>query len=88
MKDNWTWIIRTLVLRYIGVFVVLLILFLGMTVSGSIISRAIKRIEARKKLVESYERKNLLFNVKLRPDLFSLLSFEFNFDIIISRLII
>ena len=48
MKDNWTWIIGTLVLRYIGVFVVLLILFLGMTLSGSIISRAVKKVEAKK----------------------------------------
>jgi hypothetical protein len=48
MKDNWTWIIGTLVLRYIGVFVVLLILFLGMTVSGSIISRVVNKVEAKK----------------------------------------
>ncbi|MDY6881216.1 MAG: hypothetical protein V2J25_09900 [Desulfatiglans sp.] len=39
MKDNWTWIIGTLVLRYIGVFAVLIVLFLGMALSGSIISR-------------------------------------------------
>jgi hypothetical protein len=48
MKDNWTWIIGTLVLRYIGVFAVLLLLFLGMAVSGSIISRSVKKMEARK----------------------------------------
>ena len=46
-RDNWTWIIGTLILRYVGVFVVLLVLFLGMSVSGSIISRAIKRMEAK-----------------------------------------
>ena len=45
VKDNWTWIIGTLVLRFIGVFVVLLILFLGMSLSGKIISRSIKRSE-------------------------------------------
>ena len=45
VKDNWTWIIGTLVLRYIGVFVVLLILFLGMSLSGNIISRSIKKGE-------------------------------------------
>jgi hypothetical protein len=39
VKDNWTWILGTLVLRYIGVFVVLLVLFLGMSLSGSIITR-------------------------------------------------
>jgi hypothetical protein len=47
MKDNWTWIIGTLVLRYIGVFVVLLVLLVGMTISGAIISRSVKKMEAR-----------------------------------------
>ncbi|MBW1829121.1 MAG: hypothetical protein JRI74_06845 [Deltaproteobacteria bacterium] len=46
MKDNWTWIIGTLILRYIGVFVVLLILLIGMTISGAIISRSVKKREA------------------------------------------
>jgi hypothetical protein len=46
-KDNWTWIIGTLVLRYVGVFVVLLVLFLGMSLSGNIISRTIKRMEVK-----------------------------------------
>ena len=48
VKDNWTWIIGTLVLRYIGVFAVLLVLFLGMSASGKIISSSIKKAEARK----------------------------------------
>ena len=48
VKDNWTWIIGTLVLRYIGVFMVLMILFIGMSVSGKIISRSVQRIEAKK----------------------------------------
>ena len=48
MKDRWTWIIGTLVLRYIGVFVVLLFLLIGMTVSGAIISRSVKKREAKK----------------------------------------
>ena len=48
VKDNWTWIIGTLVLRYIGVFMVLMILFIGMSVSGKIISRSIQRMEAKK----------------------------------------
>jgi hypothetical protein len=39
VKDNWTWIIGTLVLRFLGVFVVLLCLFLGLSASGSVISR-------------------------------------------------
>ncbi|MCP4682644.1 MAG: hypothetical protein GY864_09950 [Desulfobacterales bacterium] len=48
IKDNWTWIIGTLVLRYIGVFAVLLILFLGMAVSGKIISSTVNKAEAKK----------------------------------------
>ena len=48
VKDNWTWIIGTLVLRYIGVFMVLMILFIGMSVSGKIISRSVQRMEAKK----------------------------------------
>lgn len=47
-KDSWTWIIGTLILRYIGVFVVLLFLLLGMILSGAIISRSVKRREAKK----------------------------------------
>jgi hypothetical protein len=53
IKDNWTWIIGTLVLRYIGVFVVLMILLLGMSLSGKIISSTVKRMEARKQTGES-----------------------------------
>jgi hypothetical protein len=48
MKDNWTWILGTLLLRYIGVFVVLLFLLLGMSASGAIISRSVARLEAKK----------------------------------------
>ncbi len=48
VKDNWTWIIGTLIIRYIGVFVVLVVLFLGMTVSGGIISRSIKKLSEEK----------------------------------------
>ena len=43
MKDNWTWIISTLVIRFIGVFAVLLILYLGMLFSGAILSRVFKK---------------------------------------------
>lgn len=46
MKDNWTWIIGTLILRYIGVFVVLIVLLIGMSISGAIISRSVKKREA------------------------------------------
>jgi hypothetical protein len=48
MKDNWTWIIGTLILRYIGVFAVLLVLYLGMSVSGRIISRSIESMKGKK----------------------------------------
>ncbi|MDY6971235.1 MAG: hypothetical protein SV775_02790 [Thermodesulfobacteriota bacterium] len=45
VKDNWTWIIGTLILRYIGVFVVLIVLFIGMSISGGIISRSVKKTD-------------------------------------------
>jgi len=48
VKDNWTWIIGTLLLRYIGVFVVLMVLFLGMSASGKIIFSYMKKIEEKK----------------------------------------
>ena len=48
VKDNWTWIIGTLILRYIGVFVVLMILFAGMSISGKIISRTIGKAQTDK----------------------------------------
>lgn len=48
-KDNWTWIIGTLLLRYIGVFVVLVLLLLGISISGAIISRSVKKMEAKEK---------------------------------------
>ena len=48
VKDNWTWIIGTLILRFIGVFVVLLVLFAGMSIAGAAISRSIKKMETKK----------------------------------------
>ncbi|MFC1493756.1 hypothetical protein ACFL6W_00595 [Thermodesulfobacteriota bacterium] len=47
-KDNWTWIIGTLILRYVAVFVVLLVLYAGMKISGQIISSIVKKAEAKK----------------------------------------
>ncbi len=47
VKDSWTWIIGTLILRYIGVFMVLLILFLAMNFSGKIISSLVKKFETK-----------------------------------------
>ena len=43
-KDSWSWIIGTLLLRFIGVFVVLIVLFLGMNISGKIISGIVKKM--------------------------------------------
>jgi len=48
MKDSWTWIIGTLILRFFGVFIVLLVLLVGMSISGAIISRSVKKMEAKK----------------------------------------
>ncbi len=39
LKDNWTWIVGTLVIRFIGVFCVLGVLFIALSISGAIISR-------------------------------------------------
>jgi hypothetical protein len=39
VKDNWTWIIGTLVLRFIAVFVVLMALYVAMAISGAVLSR-------------------------------------------------
>jgi hypothetical protein len=42
VKDNWTWIMATLFIRFIGVFVVLLILWIFLNISGIIVQRLIK----------------------------------------------
>ena len=42
-KDSWTWILGTLALRFIGVFVVLMILYLGMNLEMSLIARWVRR---------------------------------------------
>lgn len=39
VKDNWTWILGTLLLRFIAVFVVLLALYLAMSISGAVLAR-------------------------------------------------
>lgn len=46
-KDSWTWIMGTLAIRFVGVFVVLLIVYLGMGASTWIITRSIKAVEAK-----------------------------------------
>jgi hypothetical protein len=47
IKDNWTWIIGTLILRFFGVFIVLLFLLIGMSISGAIISRSVEKVEGK-----------------------------------------
>jgi len=48
VKDNWTWIIGTLTIRFTGVFVVLLVLYLAMNIATGIIARYVGRLEAGK----------------------------------------
>lgn len=48
VKDNWTWILGTLILRFVGVFMVLMVLYLGMSVSGGIISRSVAKMGSSK----------------------------------------
>ncbi len=42
LKFNWTWIFGTLTLRFFGVFVVLIVLYIAMSISGAIIPRVIR----------------------------------------------
>jgi hypothetical protein len=46
VKDNWTWIMATLVIRFIGVFVVLLVLWLGLNIAGFFMQRFVKEEKA------------------------------------------
>jgi len=46
-RDSWSWIIGTLVLRFVGVFVVLCVLYLGMSISGNLISRSLAKAKAK-----------------------------------------
>lgn len=48
VKDSWTWILGTLILRYVGVFMVLMVLYIGMSVSGAIISRSLRKLDPQK----------------------------------------
>lgn len=42
-KDSWTWITGTLIIRFIGVFIVLIILMISLYISGSIMSSVDKK---------------------------------------------
>lgn len=48
IADNWIWIFGTLLLRFIGVFMVLSVLYLALACSGAIFSR-LGRSQAEKK---------------------------------------
>jgi hypothetical protein len=41
IRDNWTWIVGTLVIRFVGVFGVLIVLYAAMAISTTIISRTV-----------------------------------------------
>lgn len=47
VKDNWTWIVGTLLIRFIAVFVVLTFLFVAMTLSGKLIPLLVERSEKK-----------------------------------------
>lgn len=47
-KDSWTWIIGTLAIRFVGVFVVLIILMIALYISGSLISLSKAKTEDKK----------------------------------------
>jgi hypothetical protein len=47
VKFNWTWIFGTLTLRFFGVFVVLMVLYVAMSISGAIIPRLIRMAEQK-----------------------------------------
>ena len=49
VKTTFLWLVGTLTIRYAAVFVILFFLYLGMVVSGAIISRTVKKAEAQKK---------------------------------------
>jgi hypothetical protein len=47
LKDNWTWILGTLTLRFFGVFAVLFVLYIALAIAGAVISRVVKAQEQR-----------------------------------------
>ena len=42
-KDSWTWILGTLFIRFVGVFVVLMVLYLAMAFATSFMVRSVKK---------------------------------------------
>jgi hypothetical protein len=49
VKDSWTWIVGSLALRLLGVFVVLGVLYIALAISGAVIPRL---VEAKAKAAE------------------------------------
>ncbi len=47
VKDNWTWIIATLFIRFTGVFVVLLVLWMVLNIATVIMLRVVKEEKAK-----------------------------------------
>ncbi|MCJ7683655.1 MAG: hypothetical protein MUO68_05110 [Desulfobacteraceae bacterium] len=47
-KDSWSWIFTTLTLRYLAVFIVLLIIYVSILVSGKVIAAVEKRTAGKK----------------------------------------
>lgn len=41
-KDSWTWILSTLLLRYVGVFVVLIVILICLSISGKLLAKRFK----------------------------------------------
>jgi hypothetical protein len=49
VKDNWTWIFSTLLIRFAGVFVILIILWILLSISNAIMKRAFANEVAKPK---------------------------------------
>lgn len=47
LKDNWTWILGTLVLRFVAVFAVLMVLYVALAISGAIVSKSVRKTEKK-----------------------------------------
>jgi hypothetical protein len=47
-KDSWTWIIGTLIIRFIGVFIVLIVLMIALFISGKLLPLIKDKPEAKK----------------------------------------
>ncbi|GEM_PF-445064 len=48
-KDSWTWILGTLIIRFVGVFVVLTVLLIVLNVLSSIVSKSLSNLDNKGK---------------------------------------